>query len=151
MDPNKPTDAQMMDQAALASYADDLIKERYQDTPPENVDQVKGLLLKEINEAINSHLITQLDENDQVALDELLDKNPDDTELNQFFIDKIPNLEVEIASALLNFRAAYLTPLPGGPIDLKAELDKTTEEEGSESLDAPPPPPPPPAPVSSEN
>lgn len=86
--------------------------------------------MKEVNDAINMHLINLLSEKDQIELDDILQKNAPDEELNQFFIRKIPNLEAEIASALLNFRTVYL---------YKPEEQKTQ--------DVPTPPPPPPAPV----
>lgn len=146
-DQNKSQDGQkddkkIMDQVALLSYVDDLIKERKDpDVKPENMADVRGLLLKEVNNAINVHLIGLISEKDQVELDELLDKNVPDDELNQFFIKKIPNLEVEIASALLNFRAAYLYPLSDVPDKLPvAPLEDKSKEEFVPDL-------PPPAPV----
>ena len=72
---------------------------------------MKNALLKEVNRAIFAHLVTQLSVNDQIALDSLLNTNPSDQQLNIFFVQRIPNLQVEIASALLNFRTAYLYPV----------------------------------------
>lgn len=126
-----PDDKAMMDQAALASFVDKLIEERKDPNVTEASKlQVKAMLLSELNEAINTHLINRLSEKDQLALDDLLNTNPSDDDLNKFFMDTVPNLEVEIASALLNFRTAYLTPIGGVA-----------------NIPPPPPPPPPPAPV----
>lgn len=140
MDP-QTKDRVLADQVALASFINELIEDRYQGNIPANAGEEKALLLKEINEAINTHLVRLLSQADQLALDELLDKNATDDEVNKFFAEKVPKLEVEIASALLNFRAAYLLPIPenqnpapptaSGPSDV-SEI----------------PPPPPPAPVS---
>ncbi len=97
------------DQIALLTFIDDIIKERKDpNVKPENISQVKAVLLKEVNDSINRHLISLISEKDQVELDELLEKNITDDELNEFFLKKIPQLEAEIASVLLNFRAAYL-------------------------------------------
>lgn len=121
-----------MDQAALASFIYKLIDER---KDPNITDatkpQVKAMLLSQLNEAINTHLINRLSEKDQLALDDLLNTNPSDDDLNKFFMDSVPNLEVEIASALLNFRTAYLTPIGG-----------ISEEKAASHDDIPPPPPP---------
>lgn len=124
-------DKAMMDQIALLSFIEDLIKERKDPNITDaNIAQVKEVLLKEVNDAINMHLINLLSEKDQIELDDILQRNAPDEELNQFFISKIPNLEAEIASALLNFRTVYL---------YKPEEQKTQ--------DVSMPPPPPPAPV----
>lgn len=97
------------DQIALLTFIDDIIKERKDpNIKPENITQVKAVLLKEVNDSINRHLISLMSEKDQVELDELLEKNITDDGLNEFFLKKIPQLEAEIASVLLNFRAAYL-------------------------------------------
>lgn len=113
-DQNKlqPDNKSMMDQVALVSFIDGLIKDRKDaDITLSNMDNVKTILLKEVNTAINTHILSLLSAKDQVDLDDLLNKNGSDEELNKFFINKIPNLESEIASALLNFRAAYLYPV----------------------------------------
>lgn len=108
-----PSDNQsMMDEAAILSFIDDLIRDKNDSTiTPGNVSQVREMLLEEVNNAINTHLVNLLSEPGQIQLDQLLDKDPSDDELNQFFLQKIPNLEIEIAAALLNFRSAYLYPV----------------------------------------
>jgi len=68
-------------------------------------------LLRELNAVINRHLITLLPEKEIGALDEPMDQDATDYALDQFTVRNIPNLEVEIASVLLNFRAAYLYPV----------------------------------------
>lgn len=105
-------DKAIMDQVALLSFIDEMIQARKDPAiKPENLPNVKTVLLRELNETINTHLITLLSEKDQRELDGLLDKNVSDDELNDFFSKKIPNLEAEMVSALLNFRAAYLFPV----------------------------------------
>lgn len=134
-------DKALKDQAALEQFVEQLMKERaYPGSKPEQAQRVKTLLLNQINEAINTHLVNALSEKDQVLLDELLDKNPTDEELNKFYMEKIPNLEAEIASALLNFRAAYLYKAPE---QVKVEPAASTSTPPNSSV----PPPPPPAPV----
>lgn len=102
----------MIDQVALVSYVDDLIRERKDTNITEaNRAEVRALLLKKVNEEINIHMINSLTDNDKVELDTMLDKNPSDKELHEYFVSKIPNLDVEIASVMLRFRAAYLLPV----------------------------------------
>lgn len=125
-DPQAPQNNEaLMDEAAILSFIGDLIQEkRDPNITEENLPQVKEMLLQEVNNAINTHLVNLLSEQDQIELDGLLDKDPSDEELNQFFLQKIPNLEIEIAAALLNFRAAYLYPV-------------TQDTQGAASLQSP--------------
>lgn len=119
----------LMDRAAMESYVDDLIRDRADPhIKPENLPQTKQILLSQVNEAINMHLVNLLSPQDKIALDDLLVKNPSNEELDKFFLEKVPNLQVEIASALLNFRAAYLyavtsgqPPAPPQPAPVKEE------------------------------
>lgn len=109
---NQPSERAIKDQIALIRYIDDLIKLR--DDPhvtSGKLPAVKTLLLKEINEWINRHLITKLDDQGQIELEKLLNDKVSDEELDKFFLQKIPNLQSEIASVLFNFRTAYLYPV----------------------------------------
>lgn len=110
--PKPKKDNALRDQIALLSFIDDLIKERKDPNVNEkNIANVRALLLKELNDAINTHLVSLLTERDQIELDVLLERGMTNEQLDDFFRKKIPNLEVEIASVLLNFRGAYLYPL----------------------------------------
>ena len=128
-------DSAMMDQVALVSFVDKLIEER-QD--PNITDatrpQVRAMLLSEINQAINTHLINRLSEKDQLALDDLLNTNPSDEDLNKFFMSTSANIETEIAAAMLNFRNAYLAPLA------KAVSQEQTTENSESPADLQPAP-----------
>ena len=115
------------DQVALLSFIEDLIKEKNDSSiKPEALPQVKAALLNELNQMINTHMVAILPDYDQRELDILLKNKVADEELDKFFSEKIPNLTAELASVLINFRTAYLSPLPS----IKDEV-----------------PPPPPAPV----
>ncbi len=111
------------DQVALLSFVENLIKEKNDPTiKPESLPQVKVALLNELNQMINTRMIAILSDSDQRELDILLKNKVPDEELDKFFSEKIPNLTAEIASVLLNFRAAYLyqplTPPPAPvPVD----------------------------------
>jgi hypothetical protein len=111
--PNNPN--KKKDQVALAAFVDDMIKAKQQKHDVEILDndipKIKESLLKELNESINAHLLHLLSVDDQLALNDLLESNPSDAQLNLFFIQKIPNLQAEVATALLNFRNAYLFPV----------------------------------------
>lgn len=100
------------DQVALLSFIEDLIKEKNNPTiKPEQLPNIKAALLIELNDMINTRMVTLLPEASQRQLDALLERKVSDEELDKFFSEKIPNLSAEIASVLLDFRAAYLTPL----------------------------------------
>lgn len=130
--PKPKKDNGLRDQIALLSFIDELIKERKDPNINEkNIANIRALLLKELNDAINTHLVSLLTERDQIELDILLEKGMTNDQLDDFFRKKIPNLEVEIASVLLNFRAAYLYPL----------TVKKQETEGEKSSSLPPAPP----------
>ena len=151
--PNK--DNALRDQVALLSFVEDLIKERKDPNINEkNIANVRALLLKELNDAINTHLVSLLTEKDQIELDVQLEKKMTNEELDDFFRKKIPNLEVEIASALLNFRAAYLYPLGSKTSAVEEERsDGKTAEVKTEALvkESLPPAPVAPAPISKVN
>jgi len=152
--PTQPKkDNALRDQVALLSFVEDLIKERKDPNINEkNIANVRALLLKEVNEAINTHLVSLLTERDQIELDVLLEKKMTNEQLDDFFRKKIPNLEVEIASALLNFRAAYLYPLANQipavePPRLDTIDNDRTSEVNQKASSLPPAPPIAPAPV----
>lgn len=102
----------LQDQMAIKTFVDKLIEER---KDPEVTEQtlpvVRSLLIKKVNDAINEHFISLLNDSDVVELDKMLEGNAPDNEVNDFFRKKIENVPVEIATALLNFRAAYLYPV----------------------------------------
>jgi murein tripeptide amidase MpaA len=124
--PTQVTPQDLKDQAALLSFIDEMMKERNDpNITDENREQMRAFLLYKANEAINTHLITLLSEEDLKELDQLLERNASNQELDGFFKKKIPNLAVEIATALLNFRAAYMFPV------LKQEMEITKKEEKS--------------------
>ena len=100
------------DQVALLSFIENLIKEKNDPTiKPESLPQVKAVLLNELNQMINTHMVAILPESDQRELDILLRNKVVDEELDKFFSEKIPNLAAELASVLIDFRTAYLLPL----------------------------------------
>lgn len=105
----KKDDQAVRDQVALVSFIDDLLKEKNdQSIKPDALPKVKEMLLKQLNEMINIHMISLLSEKDQTELDKLLDSNASNEELDKFFESKIFNLKSEIASVLLDFRASFL-------------------------------------------
>jgi len=102
----------VLDQVALLSFIDDLIRDRKDPNITEkNMEEMRAMLLKKVNEEINIHMINCLTDKDRVELDMMLDKNPSDKELHEYFVKKIQNLDIEIAAAMLKFRASYLYPV----------------------------------------
>lgn len=138
-------DQAMMDQAALISFVDKMIEDKKDpNLKSEDLPNVKMMLLQQVNEDINTHLIALLSEQDQLGLDDLLNKNASDDELNKFFMDKIPNVETEIAAVLVNFRNAYMMPLA----DIaKGQAPAVANGQSNQDVKLSPPPPPTPAPV----
>lgn len=128
IDPNKPLRQQpkgVRDQVALISFIENLINEKKDPAiKPEKLPIIKAVMLNELNEMINTRMVTLLSEVDQRQLDALMDRKATDEELDEFFIKKIPNLTSEIASVLLDFRNAFLSSLPGN----KAEEKKPKDE-----------------------
>lgn len=101
------------DQVALLSFVEGLIKEKNDPTiTPESLPQVKVALLNELNQMINTHMVAILPDYDQRELDILLKNKVSDEELDKFFEKKIPKLTSELASVLIDFRTAYLSPIP---------------------------------------
>lgn len=140
--PNQPNIRDLKDQAALLSFVDELIRERKDpNINDKNREQMRAFLLQQVNEAINTHLITLLSEEDQKELDILLDKNVSNQELDEFFKRKIPNLTVEIATALINFRAAYLYPVVKKELENEKNSNQQDQLSNNCSQDLPPPAP----------
>ena len=107
-----------VDQAALLHFIDDLIKERKDaNVTPKVLSSTRALLLRELNTDINTHMINLLNNNQKKELSALLDKNVTDDKLNDFFVRKIPNVDIEIAKVMLQFRAAYLGLVPASSAD----------------------------------
>lgn len=101
--------ANVRDQIALASFIDGLIKEKKdQSLTPETLARTKEFLLNELNQTINTHLVSILLDEDQKEMETLLDKKVSDEELDNFFENKIPNLVAEITAVLVDFRSVYL-------------------------------------------
>lgn len=100
------------DQVALLSFIENLIKEKNDPIKLEALPQVKVALLNELNQMINTHMVAILPDYDQRELDILLKNKVTDEELDKFFEKKIPNLTAELASVLIDFRTAYLLPIP---------------------------------------
>lgn len=131
----------MQDQMAIRTFVDKLIEERKDpEVTPERAPVIHAMLIKKVNEAINEHFVSLLNDEDVLELDKLLDAKIPDNELNDFFRKKIPNVSVEIATALLNFRAAYLYPVwKKQQEEIAAKKPVMAPEEAPDSL--------PPAPV----
>jgi len=134
----------MQDQMAIQTFVDKLIEERKDpEVTTETLPVVRSLLIKKVNEAINEHFISLLSDTDVAELDKLLEGNIPDTQLNDFFKKKIENVSVEIATALLNFRAAYLYPVwkKQQEEQSKAVLEKQQEKAEKKDISHLPPAP----------
>lgn len=102
----------MKEQVALLTFIENLIKEKNETSlTEEQLKNTKVALLNELNQMINTRLISLLSTPQQQELEVLLKDKVSDQELDQYFAKHIPNLEAEIASVMANFREAYLMPL----------------------------------------
>ena len=107
-----------MDQIALDKFIDTLIAEKKSPSVnDQNRPQIKEHLRKSIMDAINAYLISILDDDSQEELSVLLDKNATDDEIDEFFIQRIPNLTEEITNVLMDFRKGYLLASADQPIE----------------------------------
>lgn len=101
----------LTDEAALLSFIDDLIFEVNQESvafKPEYMLETKRQLLAQVNNAIHAHLLNLLSERELSVLNKLLIGNASNLEIDQFLERRIPNIELQIAQALLQFRVDYL-------------------------------------------
>lgn len=99
----------IMDYVAFLTFIDGLMTEK-QDSlvNKENLQEMRGAMLKELLEFINAHLISLLNPKDQVDLSILLTKNPSGDDLDNFFSKRVDNYEPEVLTAMLNFKDSYL-------------------------------------------
>jgi hypothetical protein len=138
--------AGMQDQIAIRTFVEKLIDERKDpEITPERKPVIQALLIKEVNKAINEHFVGLLKDEDVAELDKLLEAQIPDNELNDFFRKKIDNVSIEIATALLNFRAAYLYPVWKKQQDeqgkiIAAAAEKQKKEEKIDVSQLPPAP-----------
>lgn len=115
MDPKKPLSQQpqnIRDDVALLSFIDELIKEKKDPNINEkNIAAVRITLLENLKEMIYTRLVSMLSLEKQKELQQILDNNGKDEEIDQIFAKNIPNIEAVIASILIDFKIAYLTPI----------------------------------------
>lgn len=138
---------QAVNEQALESFVDELIKAK---NSPEVTDEtraeVKQMLMNDVLQGINAHLVSLLSDEDVEHLNEMLDREATDEELNAYFTEKIPNTQDEIAKALVNFRDGYLSVdyTKDDLDDMASEpeaMESTPTEESTEQFSPPPPPP----------
>lgn len=96
------------DSIELDRYVDKLLEEaNLPDLAPEIIAQMKADLLSRVEDRINAALISNMTPDQMKQFDALLETN-NDSEVQQFLKDTIPDLETVIATALISFRSTYL-------------------------------------------
>lgn len=105
---------------------------------PENRAQMKEVLINELDEELNAHLVNVLAEKDRILLEELLNTHPNNDQIGAFLMEKIPNFQAEVTVCLLNFRSSYLSGLGINPNAQPFQENK--EITSSEDLSLVPPP-----------
>ena len=94
---------------AIESFIEELLKKKGVKRGTKDYETQKQILLKEVSETIDSTLINSLKIEDVKKLNELLDKNPSDEEIQEFFKQKLPNLEEIVTKSMLEFARGYLS------------------------------------------
>jgi hypothetical protein len=141
-DTTQVSEQQKKNEVALLDFVQKLLDERKDPKiKPEDVPAARSLLLQEVHEHINRALIRALTDLQQIELGKFLDTKPDGGGLDMFFEQKIEDMDVVIARALLEFRNAYLAPkidlnsVVQGQVEVKKEEPK--KEDFSMPLPAP--------------
>jgi hypothetical protein len=109
-------------------------------------------LVKELDYTINAHLMDLLSDQAVDEFNTLLDANPSDDQINDFFTKHIPNLSTEIAAAMLEFKTIFLYNPEGdaaaqkpaqAPMAAPSVQAPVANEahEGDASMETPPPAP----------
>ena len=98
------------DEVALLTYIDEIINEMNDSRiTPADRPRMRTAMHDELRNEINTHLVSLLTEKEQIELDKLFaDKSPL-SQIDAFLREKIPNIEIETAAVMLNFKAGYLT------------------------------------------
>lgn len=92
----------------LEQFVNKLLEEAaLPDLGPEVISQMKSDLLSRVEDKINAALISHMNTDQMKQFDVLLEAN-NDSEVQQFLKDAIPDLETVIATALISFRSTYL-------------------------------------------
>ncbi len=92
----------------LAAYVDKLIAEKQiTDVSDEVLAQMKADLLSRVEDRINAELIAVLSPEQMAEFDKIMDSG-DQSQMQNYLKQAIPDLETIVASALIRFRATYL-------------------------------------------
>ena len=136
-DTTQISDLQRKNELALADFVIKLIDERKDPKlKAEDLPSARALLLQEAHEHINRALIRALNDTQQIQLGKYLDLKPTAAELDTFFEQKIENMDVVIAQALLEFRNAYLAAGAQSTMAVEAK-EEVKKEDFSMPLPAP--------------
>ena len=103
----------LRDDLALQAFVDNLIHEKGLDIKsPEEFMRIRANIKEMLENEINLHFISLLSDEDARSLSTLLDKDVSNENLNLFFAQRIPHLDIELAKALEDFRVAFLYSPP---------------------------------------
>lgn len=92
---------------------EDFVEKILQDKDVSSTDsevrkQLKQDLVKRANDLINRRVIEQLNPQDTVEFENLLDKNPEEDQVQEFLKKKVKNVSQIVTSALLELRSMYM-------------------------------------------
>lgn len=95
----------LQDEIAIEKFIDDLVKAR-EDLwiKPENRDRFKKALMDQLTDEINNHFINLLTKNDQLLLNQLLDKGINNQELNIFFEQRVDDHVAHLTTIFQRFK-----------------------------------------------
>lgn len=118
------------DEVALLTYVDEIIDEmRDPRITPADRPRMRAAMLDELRNDINTHIVNLLTEQEQIEMDKLFADKAPLSRIDEFMHEKIPNIDIETAAVMLNFKAGYLTrnesskPMP----EKKHEVEESNE------------------------
>lgn len=98
----------MLEAKTIDDFINDMVKEKEFENLDQGVlEQVKKDLKDQVENHINAAILSEMPEDKLEEFEKLLDTK-DSATIQQFVSESIPNLDVLVASELLNFRGLYL-------------------------------------------
>ncbi len=98
----------MLEAKTIADFVSEMVKEKnFENLEPDVLEQVKKDLQDRVEDHINAAILSNIPEDKLEEFEKLLDLE-NDVRLQEFVSQTVPNLDVLVASELLNFRSLYV-------------------------------------------
>lgn len=118
------------DEVALLTYIDEIIDEMKDPRiTPVDRPRMRAAMHDELRNEINTHIVNLLTEPEQIEMDTLFADKVPLSQIDSFLREKIPNIDIETAAVMLNFKAGYLTRNENAkPAPVKKLKEESTDE-----------------------